>query len=69
MIFFDTGAYCPSLDKLVALGRTWGISRPEEAVVQVSSAVANWREVFVEGGVPQAQLQRFKGIDGRLDRT
>lgn len=69
VLFFDTGAYCPSMDKLVALGRTWGISRSEEVVTQVSGAIAQWQDVFLETSVPEAQLQRFKGINARLGRT
>lgn len=69
VLFFDTGAYCPSLEKLAALGRTWGISRPEAVVAQVCDAVARWQDVFVQTGVPVPHLQRFKGIDSRLGRT
>ena len=66
VLFFDTGAYCPTMEKLVALGRTWGISRPEAIVEQVVSVVQQWRDVFIETGVPASQLQRFKEIDSRV---
>ena len=66
VLFFGDGPYNPGRQKLVKLGRSWGISNAAAVVDQVYEAVSCWREVYLSFGVPQIDIDTFKEIDTNL---
>ncbi len=66
VLFFEDGPYHPGRQKLVKLGRSWGISNAAAAADQVYDAVSCWREVYLSSGVPQIDVDYFKEIDINL---
>ena len=66
ILFFDTGAYYPGRKKLENLGRSWGVRNAQAVAAQVFDAVGGWKEEYASAGVPEKDIDRFKGIDSRL---
>jgi len=66
ILFFDMGAYYPGRDKILAIGRSWGVSHHQTVFDEVATAVAVWKETFCHHGVTEKDALRFKEIDTRL---
>jgi serine/threonine-protein kinase HipA len=66
ILFFDTGGYYPGRQKIIALGRIWGLSNAVEIVDQVYEAVSSWRGEFASLGIPAGDIERFKEIEDNL---
>lgn len=69
VLFFDLGAYYPGRKAIERLGKKWGIRNAEVVSGQVFKAVTGWKEEFIRAGVPESEINRFKGIDSRLRET
>jgi serine/threonine-protein kinase HipA len=63
VLFFGDSQCSPSKEKLVRLGRDWGISKPETVVNEVFGAVAGWKEEFAAFGVPEKDIMRLRHLD------
>ncbi len=66
VLLFDTSAYFPGRAKLGKLGKQWGIHNSAHIVTQVFDAVACWRSLFNNAGVPVVDTSTFKEIDSNL---
>ncbi|TSK09147.1 MAG: type II toxin-antitoxin system HipA family toxin [Geobacter sp.] len=66
ILFFDMGAFYPGREKLLALGRSWGIPHNQLVFDEVATAVAAWKGTFSYHGVTEKDALRFKEIDARL---
>ncbi len=66
VLFFDIDPFYRGRTSLEIIGRRWGIANSEAVVEQVFNAVAGWQEEFSRRGVPEADIFRFREIDGNL---
>jgi serine/threonine-protein kinase HipA len=66
VLFFDIDPYYRGRKSLEIIGRRWGIANSETVVEQVFKAVTGWKEEFSRRGVPEADIFRFREIDGNL---
>ncbi|MEI6825212.1 MAG: type II toxin-antitoxin system HipA family toxin [Desulfuromonadales bacterium] len=66
VLFFDIDPFYRGRKSLEIIGRRWGIANSEIVVEQVFKAVVGWKEEFSRKGVPEADIFRFREIDGNL---
>jgi serine/threonine-protein kinase HipA len=66
VLFFDIDPYYRGRKSLAIIGRRWGIANSDIVVEQVFEAVAGWKEEFSSRGVSEADINRFREIDGNL---
>lgn len=67
VLLFDINGYYPGRQKILTLGRRWGISNVDSIVDQVVEAVQGWKEEFANAGVLETDIRRFKAIDTRTE--
>ncbi|MDD2500062.1 MAG: type II toxin-antitoxin system HipA family toxin [Geobacter sp.] len=65
-LFFDLGGYHPGRKLLEKLGRSWGVSKSVDIVEEVYAALQQWRNLFADFDVSDADCQRFREIDQNL---
>ena len=66
VLFFDIDPFYRGRKSLEIIGRRWGIANSETVVEQVFKAVSGWKEEFSCRDVPEADIFRFREIEGNL---
>lgn len=65
---FDLDPRHPGRQALTRIGRSWGISGSSAIVDEVYTAVAVWKTLFSDAGVPGGDIATFEEIDHNLLR-